>query len=196
MFTFGRDFRYLFADIRSLTRQGEGLVNRFHIDDIVFPFDPNPREHIATAARSARLALQILDHIRLHIPPAQWTALNTAVDIVEKAAMGIVDGAELDTAVNETVKIAFANRPHARRRTDHITILVARAIYAATLACLTGSTGCLNDAIHFALEAVNASQARDLETSIREELCLTRKDVARLSAGQAPPRVPPELAPA
>jgi hypothetical protein len=196
MFTFRRDLRYLLAAIRSLNPQGVGPVNRFHVDDIVFPFDPNPREHMASAARCARLTIQILDHIRLHVPTAQVAAMNSVVDRVEKAAAGRGDGTELNIALSDAVQIAFAKLPHSRRRTDRITTLVARAIYAATLACLTGSRGCLKDAFLYALEAVGSTEARNLGTSIREELCLVRKEAARWSEGRASPSAPPEMAPA
>jgi hypothetical protein len=71
---------------------------------------------------------------------------------------------------------------------------VARAIYAATLACLTGSRGCLKDAFLYALEAVSSTEASDLGTSIGEELYLIRKESARWSEGRASPSVPPEMA--
>jgi hypothetical protein len=195
MFTFGRDLRYLLVDTRSLNPRGVGRVNRFHVDDVVFPFDPNSREHMASAARCARLTLRILNHIRLHVPTAQVAAMNSVVDRVEKAAAGRGDGTELNIALNEAVQIAFAKLPHSRGRADLITTLVARAIYAATLACLTGSRGCLEDAFLYALEAVSSTEAEDLGTSIREELYLIRNQAARSSDGHAPARVPPATAP-
>jgi hypothetical protein len=171
-------------------------VNEFNVDDVVFAFHLNPAEHLSAAARCARLALQILDHVSFPVPPVQWEALNNAVRHVEKAAEGTGDGTELDTAMNEAGRIAFAKLPHSRFRPDRITGYVAHAIYAATLAGLTGSRGCLEDAFVYTLEAVSTAQASDLGTSIRQELCLIRKEASRSSEGPAAPRVPPELTPA
>jgi hypothetical protein len=188
-------------DISSLifdrtNRTEKGPVTQFNVDDVVFAFHLNPSEHLAAAARCARLALRILDHVSFPVPPVHLEVLNNAVQHVEKAAAGTGDGTELDTAMNEAGRIAFANLPYSRFRPDRITGYVAHAIYAATLACLTGSRGCLEDAFIYTLEAVSTAQASDLGTSIRQELCLIRKEAGRSSDGPAARRVPPELAPA
>jgi hypothetical protein len=132
-------------------------------------------ERVAFAARCARLALRLLHKLSFPVVPSEREAMENAVRLAEEAAADQATTKDLETAMQEAGRLAFAALTQRRFRTDMVIGHVSHAAYAATRAALTASCDHTQDAMDYAFEAVRTAGARDIERLLNEELRRCRR---------------------
>jgi hypothetical protein len=137
-------------------------------------------ERVAFAARCARLALRLLHKLSFPVVPSEREAMETAVRLAEEAAANEAPTEELEVAMQDAGRLAFAALTQRRFRTDMVIGHVSHAAYAAARAALTGSRDHTQDAMDYAFEAVRTAGARDIERLLNEELRRCRRTVEHL----------------
>jgi hypothetical protein len=139
-------------------------------NDMEFLSNLPPSERVAFAARCARLALRLLHKLSFPVAASERETMETAVQLAEETAIGTVHTLQLEFAMQEAGRLAFAALTQRRFRTDMVIGHVAHAAYAAARAAITSSCEHAQDAVDYAFEAVRTAGARDIERSLTEEL--------------------------
>jgi len=139
-----------------------------------------PAERMAFAARCARLALRLLHKLSFPVVPSERDAMETAVRLAEEAAANEANPKDLELAMQDAGRLAFAALTQRRFRTDMVIGHVSHAAYAAARAALTGSRDHTQDAMDYAYEAVRTAGARDIERLLNEELRRCRRTAEQL----------------
>jgi hypothetical protein len=147
--------------------------------DYDFLVQLTPTDRVAFAARCARLALRLLHKLSFPVVPSERAAMEMAVRLAEETATETAPSMELEGAMQEAGRLAFAALTQRRFRTDMVIGHVAHAAYAAARAALTTSCDHAQDALDYAFEAVRTAGARDIERSLNEELRRSRMIVER-----------------
>jgi hypothetical protein len=142
--------------------------------DFDFLIQLQPSERVVFAARCARLALRLLQKLSFPVVPSEREAMETAVRLAEETGTTTAPPPELELAMQEVGRLAFAALTQRRFRTDMVIGHVAHAAYAAARAALTTSCDHAQDALDYAFEAVRTAGARDIERLLNEELRRTR----------------------
>jgi hypothetical protein len=145
--------------------------------DMDFLNNLQPAERIAFAARCARLALRLLHKLSFPVVASERETMEMAVQLAEETATTSVSSVQLEFAMQEAGRLAFAALTQRRFRTDMVIGHVAHAAYAAARAAITASREHAQDAMDYAFEAVRTAGARDIERSLTEEVRRCRSSV-------------------
>jgi hypothetical protein len=127
-------------------------------------------EQVAFAARCAVLAIRTVKQTNLSIDPTDLGVMEETVRIAELTATRSVDPTALTVSLRKLGHLAFTTPTPSSSLSDEAISQIAHAAYAVGLAALTGSAAQAEDALNYALEAVQTMGSRDTETAIREEL--------------------------
>jgi hypothetical protein len=101
--------------------------------------------------------------------------MEETVQIAELTATRSVDPTTLTMSLKKLGHLAFTTPTPTSSLSDEAISQVAHAAYAVGLAALTGSAAQAEDALTYALEAVQTMGSRDTENAIREELRRVRQ---------------------
>ena|ERR1700687_878978 len=136
-------------------------------------------EQVAFAARCALLAIRFVKEANFATDLDDLEVMEETVQIAELTATRSVDPNALTASLKKLGHLAFTTPTPTSSLNDEAISQVAHAAYAVGLAALTGCAAQAEDALNYALGAVQTMGSRDTETAIREEL----HNVRQLSMG-------------
>jgi hypothetical protein len=156
-------------------------------------------EQVAFAARCALLAIRFVKQESFSSDLDDLEMMENAVQIAELTATRSVDPNALTASLKRLGHLAFTTPTPTSSLNDEAICQVAHAAYAVGLAALTGSAAQAEDALTYALEAVQTMGSRETENAIREELRRVRQasvGIRKTSAAAIASRASRELIPA
>jgi hypothetical protein len=122
------------------------------------------------AAVCARIALNLQRSMSLPVSLQKFAVLEEVVCLTEKSANEGGDMAELSSRMQYLRGFVFGSSTQSRFPNATVIFHVARSVYAAGLAAITGYSGDVQDALEAAFAAAQTAESKQAEDSLWGEL--------------------------